>query len=304
MQKIISIFVLLICTSGVQAQSDAMYSQYMFNSLLINPAQAGSLDHINATILAREQWTGLAGRPRTQTIALDGITHDLKHGFGLTMLNDKIGSTRATKLSFMYSYRISFTSKTKLAFGLQGSGYNFNTDYSGLRVEDGTDPTIGGNTVNLWRPDVGAGAFFHTNHVFMGISAPSILDWDIAKTGGSTARRGRTWFGTAGVIARVSENVHIRPSVMLKFQPNMPFQADFNIVAFLMEKFWIGGSYRLEDAVVLMAQWQINSQWRLGYAYDISTSDIRSYSGGSHELMLAFSLHFQRDNSVDPRFFR
>lgn len=287
-----------------QAQTDAMYSQYMFNSLLINPAQAGSMDHISATLLAREQWTGLAGRPRTQTLAVDGTTSNQRNGFGLTLLNDNVGSTRATAVNLMYAYRVKFTSETRLSLGLQATAFNMNTDFTGLRVDDPTDPTIGVNSINLWRPNVGAGAFFRTRHMFMGLSAPSILDWNISKQGNNTARRGRTFFATVGAIARISRDVQLRPSALVKYQPNLPMQADINLMAFFKEKYWLGASYRMEDAVVLMAQWQINPQWRVGYAYDINTSSIRSNTNGSHEIMLSFDLHFERNTTLDPRFFR
>ncbi|MCB9232134.1 MAG: type IX secretion system membrane protein PorP/SprF [Bacteroidia bacterium] len=303
MRKFILIPLLIIIGFGLKAQQDPQYSQYMFNGLVLNPAYAGNLSHLNVTLIAREQWVGIPGRPRTQSLAIDGPSRNRKHGFGGVIVNDVAGKMHDLRISGSYAYRIHFTQNAILSMGLQLSMDNINTNFTKLYVDDPSDATISTNTVNGWAFNTGAGLFFQNKVFFAGFSMPEILTNNLAKAP-YLMRQDRNYLATAGVILKLGDQVKLRPSTLLKINTEVGMQADINLLAVLKDKYWFGGSYRTSDAIVLMTQWQISPQWRVGYAYDLTTSPLRTRSSGSHEIVLNFELNYEKESQVNPRFFR
>ena len=303
MRKFLLITTLLIMGIGLEAQQDPHYSQYMFNGLVLNPAVAGNLAHLNATLIAREQWVGIPGRPRTQSLAVDGPSRNRKHGFGGVIVNDVSGIMHDFRLSGSYAYRLHLSKNATLSMGLQLSVNNIRSDFTQLYVDDPTDASISANTVNFWAFNTGAGLYFQNKMIFAGFSVPEILENNGAENP-YVFRQDRNYLMTAGVILKAGPQVKIRPSTLIKFNPNVPMQADLNVMAVLKDKYWFGASYRTSDAAVLITQWQINPQWRIGYAYDITLSSLKQRSSGSHEIVLNFELNYEKESQVNPRFFR
>jgi type IX secretion system PorP/SprF family membrane protein len=277
----------------------------MFNGLLLNPAYAGSRDHASGTLLARSQWVGFPGAPKTQTASLHAPSADLKHGFGMTLFNDEIGPIAYTGLGAQYAYRILLDKNSSLALGLDGTLAYYRTDYTGLNVEDGGDQILTGNDIRKWLPNAGFGVWYQRERMYIGASVPRLIRNNLVQqvTDGDQAKEYRHAYLTAGWVADLSDKVKFRPSALLKAAPGSGPQLDLNASFLFAEKLWAGVSWRTEDAVVFLAEFWPTKQLRLGYAYDLNTSRLRTFNGGSHELMLGFDFSFQKGRVVSPRYF-
>ena len=306
MKKIYIIIAFVLAAGGVFSQQAEQYSQYMFNQLVINPAYCGARDNFSATLLAREQWIGLPGRPSTQSFSMHGPTRNQKHGFGLALVNDKLGVTRDVTVNGIYAYRIHLGEHARLSLGLQGTVTNFRSNLSGVQTgEQGTmDPAFVGNDINIWIPNAGAGLWFNTKRFYLSGSIPKILTNTLGDENTTVeARQFRHFFINSGLVIDFGPNVKWKPSVMLKNTQASPLTADLNTHFLFKEKVWLGASYRIDDAVVLMAEWQISRLFRIGYAYDINISDLNPYNQGSHEFMVGMDLNFENMAMVSPRYF-
>lgn len=305
-------FVILLCmfgmALGMKAQQAPQYSQYMFNHMALNPAYAGSWGFLTTTFIYRKQWVNLNGAPTTQSFALHAPSRNQRHGFGMSFFNDQIGVTRMSNLNLAYAYRIPLGGNATLALGLQGAIGNYNNQLGGVRtgslITNGTtDPAFQGN-VNVWIPNAGTGVFFSTKHFYLGLSAPDLIENNLHDSDDPNGGGRRHYFATSGlVIGKEEAAVKFKPSVLLKFQPSTPMGLDLNAHFLFVDRFWLGVSYRVEDAVVGMFEWQISPWFRIGYAYDFTLSQLSDYSSGSHEFMLGIDLNFKSKGMVSPRWF-
>lgn len=309
MKKLLFIILGFCLTTGAFAQQDPQYSQYMFNGLVLNPAYAGSRGHFSAVLLAREQWAGMEGAPSTQSISLHGTSRNRKHGFGFSLQNDKIGITSNTGVSAVYAFRIAVAEESFLSFGLQGSLDNYRANFNDVRLDYETDPQISdpaftGNQVNLLLPNAGAGVYFHTRHFYLGASTPKLIRQNLYDSNtGSQAVQSPHYFFTGGLVLNLSDAVKFKPSVLAKYQPASGMQFDLNAHFLLADRLWLGASYRTEDAMVFMAEFQLTQVFRIGYAYDWTTSRLNRYENGSHEFMLGLDLDVKRSKMISPRYF-
>ncbi|HHG83514.1 MAG TPA: type IX secretion system membrane protein PorP/SprF [Bacteroidetes bacterium] len=309
------IFLLLFTTGlglGLYAQQDRHFSQYMFNHLALNPAYAGKDGFLASTLIFRKQWIGIEGAPSTQSFAMHGPSRNDRHGFGLQFYNDEIGVTKNTVVNLDYAFRIHLSETARLSFGLQGTMGNYRADLNGVRTGSDIDPAVGGDpaftgaaNVNLWIPNAGAGVFFHTQRFYLGASAPRLIEQSLAQNKSiSSAIQSRHYFFTTGLVLGADHAVvKFRPSILVKYQDAAPVQFDLNAHFLIADRLWLGASYRTQDAIVLMAELNLSTFFRIGYAYDITTSDLKNYSTGSHEFMLGFDLNFHKRAMISPRYF-
>lgn len=289
---------------GLLGQHYGIYSHYMFNPLSVNPAYAGSRDHMSATAIYRHQWVGIHGAPRTQGTFLHTPLRDPRNNLGLSLVYDKLGLSSDLGLQLAYAYRIALGKSARLSFGLQG-GVSMLQSRPGNAVTDQSGDAVfqGGNTI--WVPGAGFGIYFDTRRFYVGLSTPQLL----THRGGAF----QTFVGpdsatykpallTAGCLLRINPDVKLRPSILLKHVPHTPLQVDVNANLILKDRIWLGLGYRNGDALVAMLEWDINPQLRLGYAYDYSVSPLRKVSSGSHEIMLRYEFGY-RLKAMSPRYF-
>lgn len=308
----LALMVVLVVTGGLRAQQDPMYSQYMFNQQVLNPAYVGSWGFFTSTFLYRKQWVGMNGAPETGSFSFHTPSKNDRHGFGMSFVNDRIGITQTNGLNAAYAFRIHLGENARLALGLQGSLDNYRANFGGVRTGStidpstvGPDPSFNGNSVNLWLPNAGAGLLFHTKHFYLGASTPKLILHKLnGENANSIAQQRRHFFFTTGlVIGKDEAFLKFKPSIMVKYAPGTPVQFDFNAQFLLSDRIWIGASYRTEDAIVGMVQLQVAQWLRVGYAYDFITSKINNYGNASHEIMLGIDLNFKRKSMVSPRYF-
>ena len=279
-------FLLLVLCLGLtsQAQQQVMFTQYMFNGLVLNPAYAGSHESISVTALSRIQWVGIDGAPNTQTFSIHSPIPGKNAGLGAFFVRDNIGVTTQNNFFLSYAYRMQM-SRGILSFGLQGGFSNTRVSYDDL----GTfDSNLAGSE-STFNPNFGAGLFYSTDRFYAGASVPYIMqnggnDEGNSLPGDIETEQIQHYYVTTGAVFDLSHLIKLKPSILVKAVTGAPVEFDFNANVLFDEKLWVGVSYRSFDSIDLLLELQLNQQLRLGYAYDFTTSDLRKVNSGSHEI--------------------
>lgn len=295
--KLFSLMLLLhiIQSNMAIAQQDAVFSQYMFNGLAINPAYAGNQDQLSATALYRKQWDNFQGAPSTQTLSAHSGIKNKNIGVGLLAAHDQIGIHNETRVYLTYAYKIKMQVGT-LAMGIQGGFNNLYSDYTKLNLKSEKDVLMTG-TSNSFNPNFGTGLFYSTSTAYVGFSIPYIVNGKLKRASDviEQGKQARYYFLTAGNVFTVNRFLKVKPSTLLRIQEGNAMNVDLNASMILDDIITVGVSYRSKDAVVGMFELELSDQLRFGYAYDYTTSDIGKYANGSHEFMVNFRIpHHQK----------
>jgi len=296
--------------SGISyAQQDAQYTQYMYNTVVVNPAYAGSRQAMSVFALHRTQWVGLEGAPVTNTFSLHTPLRNTNLGLGLSIVNDKIGPSTENNIAVDFSYTIPMSDKYKLSFGLNASADLLNVDYSKLTFYNSGDPRFQNNIDNKFSPNIGIGVYIHSDNTYFGLSAPNILEtkhFDGAANNNASSfietQRIHYYF-IAGHIFDLNEDVKFKPSMLAKMVQGAPLQVDLSGNFLINQKFTAGLSYRWSAAVSGLVGFQIDDSWFVGYSYDFETTKLANYNSGSHELFLRYELFKKNNRIISPRFF-
>lgn len=289
------------------AQQEVMVSQYMFNGLFLNPAYAGSHGYTSTSLLHRTQWMQMEGAPRTSMAAVDGSVMHGKMGLGLSIVHDQIGVSRDLDVAGHYAYHLKVSEASRLAFGLRAGISSYSARLSELTYWDSNDQVFQENISNAVVGKFGFGIYWYDATSFIGISAPTLHAADKQiRMDGSTVRDRyfkQHFYLQAGKVFPLGEMFDIKPSTMVKFLPNAPIEADVNCNLLYRERIWFGVGYRTGDAFIGMLEYQVNPQMRIGYAYDMTTSRLRNYSSGSHEVMIGIDFGRELIKIKTPRYF-
>ncbi|MDH7448394.1 PorP/SprF family type IX secretion system membrane protein [Aquimarina sp. 2201CG14-23] len=297
------------------AQQDAQYTQYMFNTISVNPAYAGSRGVMSIMGLHRSQWVGLDGAPRTQTLTLNTpIGENNRVGLGLSVVNDEIGPTDETYIGIDFSYTIPTSDEGKLSFGLKGGGHLLNVDLQSLSRFNDNDALFERNIDNKFSPQVGVGIYYHTDRLYLGLSAPNLLETDhFDETATSSdsdavsflAEERINYYLIGGYVFDVSENVKFKPAVLTKLVFGAPLQVDISANFLLYDRLTLGAAYRWSAAISAMAGFQVSDSMMIGFAYDRETTELgrTQFNNGSYEVMLRFELFRKYNRMLTPRFF-
>jgi len=304
-----AILALLILSGPLYSigQQDPMYTQYIFNLQTINPAYAGSWQTMGFLALSRIQWVGFTGHPSTQTFSFQTPLISQNVGIGFNVVHDQLGSERRLMVNLDYSYRIMLNDIVALRFGLKGGFTNYNNDISSLQpYPDGTpDQALLGVVENKFMPNVGLGMFLSSSKYYLSLSLPRLFQNSFNENSGNFSKMAevRQFYLAGGIVFNLSENVKFKPTFMTKASVGSPFQYDISANFLLAEKFWIGGMYRSGDAFGAIAQWIINSRFRIGYAADFTITGLKNYQKGVHEVMISYEIAFAKKKYVSPRYF-
>jgi type IX secretion system PorP/SprF family membrane protein len=302
-QHIICIILLL---TGFQslAQQEAMYSQYMFNTMAVNPSYAGSREVFSTTLLARAQWRGIDGAPVSQTLSMDAPLSNKKIGVGLIVFNDRIGLTHNTGMHGSYSYRIRLP-KSTLSFGLKLGmvQYTANLNQATLSVGNTSDDAGFQNNVTVWIPSAGAGIYLNSDKYYFGMSIPNLYSTQLAKDVKVKINKYDHIFAMAGYVFSINNDFKLKPSTLLKFVSGAPLELDINANLWMYDVVGLGLSYRTGDAIVGMFEVQVQSNFRVGYSYDYTISNLSKYTSGSHEIILRYEFGFGKTKVITPRYF-
>lgn len=304
------IALVLTFLSGIgYAQQDAQFTQYMYNTIVVNPAYAGSRESMSIFVLHRSQWVGLDGAPVTNTFSIHTPIKDSNVGLGLSVINDRIGPSTENNIAVDFSYSIKTSERYKLSFGLKASANLLNVDFSKLNLYNSGDPRFQENIDNKFSPNIGIGIYLHSDNTFFGLSAPYILETKhFDKTADSNAssyiaNERIHYYFIAGHIFDLSPDVKFKPSLLTKMVQGAPLQVDLSGNFLIYEKFTAGLAYRWDAAVSALVGFQASDSWFIGYAYDMETTKLDYYNSGSHELFLRYELFNKNNRIISPRFF-
>lgn len=306
MKKSLTIIALSITGLVSFAQQDAQFSMNMFNRLAVNPGYAGTNKALCATILYRDQWDKFPGAPKTGLLSIDygQIAHG---GVGFTIDQDQLGFDKTLKAKLAYSFHLPIGTSGTLGIGLDAGMINKSMTGNFI-APDGTSTEFGGGTDNAipWTGtsattyDVGFGLYFTNDKLYVGLSSlhlPAQKINDKSSAGNTYPlsydfqyQIARHYYVMAGYKFQLGTQFDLTPSILTKSDASST-QLDFNLLARWNKMVFVGASYRLTDAIPVM----VGMEWKgfkLGYAYDVTLSAIKSHSAGTHELMLGYCKKF------------
>jgi len=300
--KILIFALMLMCYTGF-AQQDAQYTQYMYNTININPAYAGSRGVMSIFGLHRTQWVGLDGAPTTNAFSLNTPINNSNLGVGFSVVNDRIGPTSDNTISADISYTIPMNEEYKLSFGIKASGNIFNLDTDKLTPAQANDPNLN-NFNNDFSPNFGAGVYLHSDKLYLGLSVPNFLqDSKYNDNEVAVFQERMNFYFIGGYVFDVSPTIKFKPAFLTKIVTGAPLQVDASANFLFFDKLMLGGAYRWDAAVSALAGFQITDGLFIGYSYDMETTRLRRFNSGSHEVFLRFELFNKVSKMVSPRFF-
>ncbi|WP_353119778.1 type IX secretion system membrane protein PorP/SprF [Myroides odoratus] len=307
-KKTIKAFILasfgLLSFSQVLAQQDPQYTQYMYNPATINPAYAGSVDHLQFFGLYRTQWVGLEGAPKTAYLSGTTPLTDNGLGMGFHFKNDHLGVMDENSLSIDLAYTVDLNYQYKLAFGLKGTGSLLDVNYDKLHIYDGTDPVAEDNIKNKFSGNVGAGVYLYSDKAYVGLSVPMILSSNVYNDNDYRVMKEKTHFYLmGGYVFELNPEIQFKPAALVKVMTGAPLQVDLTANFLFYEKFTLGAAYRWDASVSGLAGFQVSDGLFIGYTYDADTSKLAKYHSGSHEIFMKFELFNNTKKKVAPRFF-
>lgn len=293
-----------------RAQQDAQYTQYMYNTVSINPAYAGSRGVLSLSALHRSQWVGLDGSPQTQTFNIHSPVSE-RVGVGLSVINDEIGNgtNQDTYFDAVFSYSVPISYAGKLSFGLKAGGHLLNIDFTRLQNFNPSQTTIQESNIdNRFAPNFGAGVYYHTERFYAGLSIPNFLETVHFENSGSNsflATERMNWYFISGLVTDLSYDWKFKPAVLFKLVEGAPFQADLSANFMYREKLTLGAAYRWSAAWSALFGYQISEQFMIGLAYDREITELGSqaFNDGSFEVFLRYELFNKRRRVLTPRFF-
>lgn len=295
---------LIVMLSGLVnfAQQDAQFTQYMYNTININPAYAGSRGVLSIFGLHRTQWVGIDGAPTTNSFSINSpIGKNL--GIGISAINDVIGPTANNTIVADISYSIQTSSNYKLSFGLKVSENMFNLDISKLNPIHQNDPKFQ-NIKNQFSSNFGGGLYLHSNKTYFGFSIPNLIQNKIYNPNEITFYTEKiNYYFISGHVFDINQDIKFKPAFLAKFVEGAPLQLDFSGNFLYNQKFILGTAYRWNVAVSAMVGFQISEGLFLGYGYDKETTRLSHFNAGSHELFLRYELKKSYNRIITPRFF-
>lgn len=303
----LSTLLFLVVVGTVHAQQDAQYTQYMYNTVSVNPAYAGSRGHLSIAALYRNQWLGLDGAPETQTLNIHTPMGYRGVGLGISVVNDKIGPTSETYFDVDFSYTIQTSFEGKLSFGLKASAHMLDIRYSELD-EFEIDPQLQSqqDIQNKFSPNIGAGIYYHTDRFYAGLSAPRILETThFDESSVSTAKEQINLYAITGYVWDLNPFLKFKPTLLTKVVQGAPLQVDLSANFMLNERFIGGVAYRWDAAFSGLFGFMVSDQLMIGLAYDREITELgaATFNDGSFEVILRYDFLRNIGNLKSPRFF-
>ncbi len=286
-----SLFLLGLSTS--YGQQLPQFSQYMYNTIIVNPAYAGSKETINIMALHRSQWIGVNGAPVTQFASIHAPISEKNIGGGLSFVNDKLGYENSSYIYGDLSYTIRTSYTTQLSFGLKVGASHYSLDDELLNDPEVIQDAFFNDKLNYWNFNVGAGVFLDGESWYLGIAVPRFKNHDNNRNSLYASLERVNYFINGGFIHKVSPWLTLKPTMMVKMTNGAPISVDATLNALLEDKLWLGLTYRHKDAIGAISSFKITDELSFGYAYEYSTTALSGYSFGSHEVLLTYNIKYR-----------
>ncbi|MFM2225361.1 MAG: hypothetical protein RJA07_1563 [Bacteroidota bacterium] len=318
MKKVIFVLICAALSSmKLFAQQDPQYTMYMWNQLSVNPAYAGSRECLSATALYRTQWVKMDGAPRTINVGIHAPLRNERVAVGLNVTSDQLGISSFTNVSGSYAYRIPVNQVGKLSIGLQATITTISHKFNELTVFDQGDENFTNPVKNFTVANFGTGLYYSTAKSYIGMAVPHIVNNRLYEKSNGTvssivAKQYRHLFLMAGRVFGISDGIKFKPSALLKIAPHSPAEMDANASFIFSDALWLGASFRSNfskvatehiESIDLMSVYEINHTLRLGFAYDITLTNLKNYNRGSYELMLGYDVNQMNRKIATPRYF-
>jgi type IX secretion system PorP/SprF family membrane protein len=302
MKTIILLFAMLFTGVVSYAQQDAQFTQYMYNTITVNPAYAGSRGAMSIFALHRTQWVGLDGAPVTNAVSINTPLNESNLGLGISIINDRIGPTHENTLSADFSYTVPTSETFKLSFGIKATANLFDLDVNKLNpVND--DPSLHDYN-NKFSPNIGAGIYYHSDKAYVGLSVPNFIETNRYDDNEVRIFKEKiNYYLIAGYIFDLNAFTKFKPALLTKMVEGAPLQVDISGNFMFNDKFMIGVAYRWSASFSGMVGFQISDAMYIGYGYDHETTRLDNYNSGSHEIFLRYELFNKNKKMTTPRFF-
>jgi type IX secretion system PorP/SprF family membrane protein len=302
------LFLFLICkiTFGQQLP---LYSQYLYNKFLINPAVAGSDGYTSLNLTAREQWVGYSGAPRTFSFSMQ--TRMLKKsyvikrlrsrrqvyrpktdgrvGLGGYIFSDKNGLVQRTGFQVSYAYHMWLQNNTQLSMGLALTGYHFKINEDEINFEDPNEPWLNNNLrLGIFVPDASFGIYLLNAKYNIGFSANQLFEAS-AKIGDyayKNYKMSRHYYLFGSYYFSSGSYSEIEPSFLVMMSEQLKPQADIGITYIYNQDFWAGLAYRTSGALIANLGVKYNNMY-IGYSFDFTLQEIQRITYGTHEITFA-----------------
>ncbi|HKM93897.1 MAG TPA: type IX secretion system membrane protein PorP/SprF [Prolixibacteraceae bacterium] len=301
------VVLLMLGTLVSNAQQDPMFTQYMNNPGIINPAYSGSSGNVNLNGIFRKQWLGFDWSPMTTSLSASTPIEKYDLGLGLTLVDDQLGPLHQTGLYIDYAKFFRFAKRRNLALGLK-TGFNYiDIDLFNLYMNE-PDPHIANNPYRKkFLPNFGVGAFYFTPKFYAGLSVPKLIRNSISDSENTNVvlgREERHYYFTMGYVYTIDDPVwKVKASMMSRLVEGAPPSVELTATVILYERLWFGLAYRFGDAIAIHGRFQVDERFQIGYSYDLNNSRLRKYNSGSHEIFLSYDFSFRGQRILSPRYF-
>lgn len=303
MRKVAAIIVLVLSGIAASAQQHALYSQYLFNLYMINPAYAGSRETLSANVGYRAQWVGFEGAPKTQNFSIHGPLRNKNMAAGLQFQNDATGARGMTAVSATYGYSLSLGRAQQLRFGLQGGVMNYRMDWNLLEYDRRNDPAAWSNDPNRWIPNFDFGVMYTSPRAYAGFSAMNLSRPALNNSEESDARLSTHFHLMAGKVFHVSENLALKPGFLVRHTRGGPVNFDITAGALISNTLWITTAYRKDFGIVGAAHVYVSEKIHFGYSYDWTLNPMMAHQSGTHEIFLGYDFNVFKSRQMTPRYF-
>ncbi len=296
--KYISLIILSLVGLSLSAQQMQQATQYQWMGLGYNPAFAGSDNFFNVYASHRTQWAGIDDAPRTYQLGLHAPSKSGKMGFGGHIITDVAGPTKRFGAQGVYAYHLQVSETSKISLGASFGLTQFTIDGSQITLRESGDKTLDGSTQSELKPDASFGALWYGEKFKAGVSATQILNNKLDLfPGDGEGNMAVHYYFTGSYLFNVSDVIDIEPSTLVKYVNPTPVQFDVSSRVIYKKHIWLGVSYRTSDAVAIFAGYKMLDYLTLGYSFDYTTSDIQTYTNGTHEILI--QVRFGKKQMVD-----
>jgi len=289
-------YLILLCFIPLlsMAQQLQQFSQYMYNTVAVNPAYAGSRERLNITLLNRNQWVGVNGAPVTQTFSVHSSIPGTNLGVGLSFINDKLGYENSTYIFADASYTIKLNEDYRLSLGMK-----FGMSRYGLNADLLSDPSAIGDQYldkifNKWKTNIGAGLYLRSDKWYLGISAPRLFNYDNPTDIEYVAIDRVSSYLIGGYMYKMNPRLKFKPTFLVKYTNGAPVSVDLTANFLLNNKLWLGVAYRVTESFGALMSLNVSDNFKFGYSYEFNTSALNAYTLGSHELFVSYEFDFPK----------
>ncbi|HMQ00369.1 MAG TPA: type IX secretion system membrane protein PorP/SprF [Cyclobacteriaceae bacterium] len=277
---------LLIFVLGIKAyaQQDPVYSQYIFNPFLLNPAYSGFSKDLNAMGAYRVQWAGFDGSPVTMSASANMSFVENKMGVGFFAMNDRIGTSNTTEFFATYAYHLELTNGSRISFGLQAGGMNFTNDYNELNAAPG-DPLLQ-SRISEFAPNFGTGVIYSSDRIYASLSVPRLLKSSTKSGGEEVSFYNQHFYLQAAYMIFLSSRVRIKPFILGSFVSGSSPNIDIGSLMIIDNSYGIGLLSRKFHTYGALVNFNIGDNLRIGYVYEMPTNKSVGINFASHEVTL------------------